>query len=115
VSFIRELPGASALQLPFKGVLRLTSVTPIAALAIRGRYNERGDFLVSTTPPADPALNLGDETFIPQIVDGAGYSTDIVIYDLLGGSPLSGNIYFFDQSGQPIDPGLHQATVLPSP
>jgi hypothetical protein len=115
VSFIREFPGASDLPLPFKGVLRLTSMKPIAALAIRGRYNEHGEFLLSTTPPADPAQNLGDETFIPQIVDGAGYSTDIVIYDLLGGSPLSGNIYFFDQNGQPIDPGLRQAAVLPSP
>jgi len=101
VSFIRELPEALNLALPFKGVLRLSSLTPIVAMAIRGRYNERGEFLLSTTPPADPALNTGNEGFIPHVVDGGGYSTQIVIYDLLADSPLSGNIYFFDQDGQP--------------
>jgi glucose/arabinose dehydrogenase len=104
VSFIRELPGASDLLLPFQGLLRLSSSTPIAALAIRARYNERGEFLLSATPPAVLALSTGTETFIPQIVDGAGYSTEIVIYDLLKHSPLSGNLYFFDQGGQPINP-----------
>ena len=39
VSFVRELAGAEELAVPFKGVLRLSSSTPIAALAIRGRYN----------------------------------------------------------------------------
>ena len=57
VSFVRELAGAEELAVPFKGVLRLSSSTPIAALAIRGRYNERGEFLLSTTPPADTALS----------------------------------------------------------
>jgi glucose/arabinose dehydrogenase len=107
VSFVRELPGAAGLALPFKGVLRLSSAVPIAALAIRGRFNERGEFLVSATPPADPVLNTGSETFIPQVVDGGGYATEIVIYDLLKNGPVSGNIYFFDQSGLPVDPDLH--------
>jgi hypothetical protein len=52
--------------------------------------------------------------FIPQVVDGGGYSTEIVIYDVVG-SPLSGNIYFFDQNGQPIDADLVQATDVSLP
>jgi hypothetical protein len=107
VGFISELPGASNLALPFKGVLHLASSTSITALAIRGRYNERGEFLLSTTPPADVETTPGNETFIPQVVDGGGYSTEIVLYDLQGGKTVSGNIYFFDQSGQPVDPDLH--------
>jgi glucose/arabinose dehydrogenase len=107
VWFVSELPGASDLSLPFKGVLHLSSSTSITALAIRGRYNERGEFLLSTTPPADASSIPGNETFIPQVVSGGGYSTEIVLYDLQGGKPVSGNIYFFDQSGQPVDPDLH--------
>ena len=107
VGFISELPGASNLALPFKGVLHLASSTSITALAIRGRYNERGEFLLSTTPPADVETIPGNETFIPQVVDGGGYSTEIVLYDLQGGKTVSGSIYFFDQSGQPVDPDLH--------
>jgi len=38
--------------------------------------------------------------------DGGGYATEIVIYDLLEQGPVSGNIYFFDQSGLPVDPDL---------
>jgi hypothetical protein len=102
VSFLRELPGADALATPFRGLLQLSSPAPVAVLAIRGRYNERGEFLLSTTPPADVATLTGYETFIPQVVHGAGYRTEIVIYDLDHDSPLSGNLYFFDQGGKPI-------------
>ena len=38
--------------------------------------------------------------------DGGGYATEIVIYDLLEQGPVSGNIYFFDQSRRPVDPDL---------
>jgi hypothetical protein len=113
VLFVGQFPGASDLQLPFRGVLRLSSATPIAALAIRGRYNERGEFLLSTTPPVDPESVPEEDTFIPQLVDGAGYSTEIVIHDLVGNGGVSGDIYFFDQDGQPIVPDLRQSSVLP--
>src|SRR6267142_1273475 len=103
--FVDQLPGATALPSPFQGTLRLSSSAPVAVLAIRGRYNERGDFLLSATPPTDPRA-AEDQSFIPQVVDGAGYTTEIVIY---GGSEemsVSGSIYFFDQNGQPTSPTL---------
>ena len=106
VAFIDELVGASELQPRFKGVLRLSSPTPIAALAIRGRDNERGEFLLSTTSPGDRTRESENKAFLPHVVDGGGYSTEIVIYGLADGDSLSGSIYFFDQSGQPINPDL---------
>ena len=72
-------------------------------IGIRGRYNERGDFLLATTTPVEESAH---EMFIPQVVNGAGYSTQIVVFDGSEGEPTSGNIYFFDQSGDPIDPHL---------
>jgi hypothetical protein len=100
-SFVAELPGVENLPKPFQGTLRLSSSAPVAVIGIRGRYNERGDFLLATTPPVEEAA---DEVFIPEVVDGAGYSTEIVVYDGSEGEPASGNIYFFDQNGDPIDP-----------
>ena len=100
-SFVAELPGVENLPNPFQGTLRLWSSTPVAVIGIRGRYNERGDFLLATTPPVEESA---DEVFIPQMVNGAGYSTQIVVYDGSEGEPTSGNIYFFDQNGDPIDP-----------
>jgi hypothetical protein len=114
LTFVHELPGAASLNRPFRGVLRLFSSAPISALAIHGRYNERGEFLLSTTPPTDPASSKESSKFIPHVVDGAGYSTEIVIYDVAG-NPISGSIYFFDQNGEPIDPDLLQAAGLSLP
>jgi hypothetical protein len=100
---ITELPGTENLSLPFQGTLQLSSSTPIAALALRARYNERGEFLMSTTPP-DSNVDMHGETFIPQILDGGGYNTQIVIFGGTEEKPASGNIYFFDANGQPIEP-----------
>ena len=85
--------------------MRLSSSAPVAVLAIRGRYNERGDFLLSATPPADPRA-AEDQSFIPQVVDGAGYTTEIVIYGGSEDAPVVGSIYFFDQNGRPTSPVL---------
>jgi hypothetical protein len=104
-SSILELPGAENLPRPFQGTLHIASAVPVAAVAIRARYNERGDFLLSTTPPApSDAVDPQDEAFIPQILDGGGYNTQIVIFGGADEAPSSGNIYFFDAEGQPIDP-----------
>jgi hypothetical protein len=105
-SSILELADTQNLSFPFHGTLHLSSSTPIAALAVRGRYNERGDFLLSTTPPTDPALAPDGEVFIPQVLHGGGYNTQIVIFGGTEQEPTSGNIYFFDQNGQPITPPI---------
>jgi hypothetical protein len=102
LSFVRELVGATELPDSFQGILRLSSPSPIAALAIRARYNERGDFLTSATPPVSSRTQTGEERFIPHVVGGAGYSTEIVIFDLSNDDgPLAGNLYFFNQAGEP--------------
>jgi len=103
--FLDQLPGAAELPSSFQGTLRLSSSAPVAVLAIRGRYNERGDFLLSATPPADPRA-AEDQSFIPQVVDGAGYTTEIVIYGGSEDAPVVGSIYFFDQNGRPTSPVL---------
>src|SRR5439155_2756739 len=49
--FLTEIPGLQSLSLPIQGSLRITSASPIAVLVLRSRSNERGEFLITTTPP----------------------------------------------------------------
>jgi hypothetical protein len=83
--FIDEL--FTGLPAGFQGLVRITSAAPVAAVGLRGRYNERQDFLITTTPPwneASPATNT--EGFFPHIVRGGGYSTQLILL----GPPTSG-------------------------
>src|SRR5262245_20091181 len=52
--FLTQIPGFESIQAPFQGVLRVSSTSSpagIAVVGLRGRYNERGDFLITTTQP----------------------------------------------------------------
>src|SRR5204862_8086254 len=50
--FLNELPGFSAVQSSFQGVLRIStnSSGAISVIGLRGRFNERRAFLLATTP-----------------------------------------------------------------
>ena len=75
----------------------------IAVTALRSRYNERGDFLVATTPPADESSRASSaELVFPHLVDGRGYTTQFV---LIAGSPgpsVSGVLRTLSRSGVPL-------------
>jgi hypothetical protein len=85
---------------PFRGLLRLVSSGPVVTAALRGHVNQRGDFLMSTTAPADesnPAA--GPETDFAQVVSGGGYSTQIVLFSGSNGSFGTGTITFVNTDG----------------
>ena len=88
----------------FSGVLRITSSSEIAIVGLRGRTNERGDFLLTTTPPAneaDPSTTA--DRFFPQIADSGGWTTQFVLFSGTAGQASSGTLQFFDQSGDALD------------
>jgi hypothetical protein len=105
--FLHEIfPG---LVQPFTGVLRIISGTssPIAVTGFRTRYNERGDFLITTTPVSNELLpGFAGEVLFPQIVEMDGYTTQ---FDLFSGSqalsPI-GTLLFFTQTGQALSLSL---------
>jgi len=101
--FLNELPGAQALPAEFKGVLRVTTSGSISAMGIRGRTNERGEFLVSTTMPDQGSDDSSAELYIPHFAQGGGYTTEFI---LIGRSTAAqantGSIQFYSQSGQAL-------------
>ncbi|HYR90837.1 MAG TPA: hypothetical protein VE422_42640 [Terriglobia bacterium] len=99
--FLNELPGFQNLPKSFRGVLRISASLPISAIGLRGRYNERGDFLISTTPAlADNAPAATGELVFPHIATGGGYTTEFLL--LNRGSESAGTVSIFSQSGDKL-------------
>jgi hypothetical protein len=91
--FINEIfPGLSG---NFQGIAKLKTLSNVAVAAFRGRYNERGDFLFSTTPPLDETTTPPTELIFPHIVNGLGYSTQLALF----GQPGTGRLYLYSQTG----------------
>jgi len=90
------------LSLPFKGLLRISmaSAAGLSVVGLRGRYNERSDFLITTTPPnneTNPASAA--ELLFPHLVNGDGYTTQFILFSGTAGQASSGNLKFFKQDG----------------
>jgi hypothetical protein len=98
--FLREVfPG---LPLPFQGVLRISSggAAGVSVVGLRGRYNERGEFLITTTPPSNEgAVPTSAELLFPHVVNGGGYTTQFILFSGSAGQASSGNLRFLKQDG----------------
>jgi hypothetical protein len=82
--------------------LRITSASPIAVLGLRGRTNERGDYLVTTTPPVAEGTAPSQELFFPHFADSGGYTTQFILFNGVVGQSANGTIRFFSQSGESL-------------
>jgi sugar lactone lactonase YvrE len=93
-----------ALPQPFKGMLRISTPSEgIAVVGLRSRYNERGDFLITTTPPAiENASPNSTQLILPHLPDGGGYSTEFILLSGSAGQTSSGSLLLFLRSGQPF-------------
>ena len=98
--FLNQVPGFGALPASFQGILRVSSAAPISVIGLRGRYNERSDFLITTTPPVDEsAAPITSPLFFPQLADSGGYTTEFILFSGWSGQTLSGTIRLYDQAG----------------
>jgi hypothetical protein len=97
------------LAMPFKGILRVTTTAAgVSVVALRQRYNERGDYLITTTPPtvetSTPSVALRS---FPHFVNGGGYTTQFILFSGTTGQTASGNLWFYRQDGNPLPVTLH--------
>jgi len=95
--FLNELPGFRDLPSSFRGVLSVSAGAPISVIGLRGRYNERGDFLVATTPAIAETAAVPGELVFPHIVTGGGYTTEFLL--LSRGGTASGSVSLRSQPG----------------
>ncbi len=102
--FINQIPGIGDVPSALQGVLRISTASPagVAVVGLRGRYNERGDFLITTTPPAresGPAVT--GEVGFAHLAEAGGWSTQFVMFGGQSGTN-AGNLRLVSQSGQTL-------------
>jgi hypothetical protein len=98
--FLNQIPGFENLRLPFRGFLRISGGS-VAVTGLRARYNERGDFLFTATPPTveGASVTSGGELIFPHFADGGGYTTQFILYGGSSGQTSGGSLSFVGQSG----------------
>jgi hypothetical protein len=102
-AFIDELEEfQSVFKSAFRGSLQISSSAPVSVTGLRTRYNDRGDLLITATPPLIETVSLNRPLFLPHIVGYTGYTTEIILFGR-GSEPVSGSVRLFAQSGQPLD------------
>jgi hypothetical protein len=98
--FLDQVQGFAALQTPFHGVLRVSSNATISIVGLRGRYNERTDFLTTTTPSVNEALSAPTvPVYFPHFVDGGGYTTQFILFSGHAGQSSSGTLQIAPGTG----------------
>jgi len=88
----------------FTGVLDLLSPVPFTALTLRSLYNARGDFLITTFPIADVNKAATAPLIFPQIADGGGYRTQIILLST-SGTTSAVTVRYLGNDGSPIAVG----------
>jgi sugar lactone lactonase YvrE len=98
--FISEL--FPTLTLPFLGVLHISSSTRISVTGLRGRYNSRHEFIVSTVTPINKRANTSTTPlYLPHLVTGGGFSTRLFLINP-SGTWTTGMIQLFSPDGSPF-------------
>ena len=101
-TFLNEAPfnGRSSLT----GTFTFSSNIPVSVLAMRGRVNERGEFLLTTLPVTDLSAPPSAAPIIfPHFAAGGGSTTQIVLVNPTDAA-LTGGLEFRDPSGQVTNP-----------
>jgi hypothetical protein len=106
--FIHQIPGLASIPMPFQGLLRISSATPVSAAGLRSRVNERRELLIATVPISNEAApTTAAELFFPHFVEGGGYSTQFILFSGSASQQASGVLQFVSQSGSPLNLSLH--------
>jgi len=102
--FINQIQGLASLPATFKGIVRVSTPdnSPIVVFGLRGRWNERNEFLITTTIPSNEGDTPKNMIMFPHVVDGGGYTTQFVQYSGTPVEPSSGSLQIYSQSGSPM-------------
>jgi hypothetical protein len=98
--FLFQIREFASLPPSFKGILRVASPGEIFLTGVRSRYNERGDFLISTTPPVDEGYPTNSfPLYFPQIADSGGYTTQFILFTNAPGQTSQGSLQLYTATG----------------
>lgn len=83
----------------WSGAFTFSSTVRVSTIAIRGRTNERGEFLVASLPVSDLDVEAASEAAVlPHFAEGGGWITEIALVNPTDGA-LSGAVQFRSPDG----------------
>ena len=103
--FLNELPGFEALPSTLQTTVRVQSASPISVIGLRARYNERSDFLITTTVPVDeltPAATT--PLYFAHHADSGGYNTQFILFSGKAAQSPAGFLKLFSRYGEALQP-----------
>ena len=104
--FLNQIPGFENLPAPFQGVLRISTTASrgVSVVGLRSRYNERNEFLITTTSPVNESSTpISTDLLFPHLADGGGFTTQFVLFSGSSAQTASGTLQFFTQGGQTLN------------
>jgi hypothetical protein len=104
--YLDNVAGFEGMPKPFQGIVRISSVEGVglAVIGLRGRINERSEYIMTTTAPTDENAPAASQLVFPHIVNGGGFLTEFVLYSGTAAEPSTGNLSVYDQSGGTMNP-----------
>jgi hypothetical protein len=101
---VRALFSGQTLPPAFKGVLRILSSDPALSVSgLRVHYNQAGDGLYASIPPADESAQATSELmWFPHIASGGGFTEEFILFSRAINQGTAGAVRFFDQAGRPM-------------
>jgi hypothetical protein len=82
---------------PFRGFLTATATSPVGVTSLLCRYNERLDFLFTTTPPRSGHQAVGAPLIFTHISSGGGFATQLIVFG--NGTADAGRLLLTSQNG----------------
>ena len=101
--FVDQIPGLESIAKPFQGVLavRAAGDESVALTGLRGRVNERGDFLIAATAPTlEQVVPLTTGITFPYLVVGETDTAQFVFFAGSAGQTTRGALRFLSETGQ---------------
>jgi hypothetical protein len=103
-TFLSQINGFQNVTGNLKGLLEISASAGIYTMGLRGRYNERGDFLMTTTEPVDENAPVSTSPlYFPQLAAGGGFTTQLILFNTSGGQLASGSLQMLDNNGSPLN------------
>ena len=85
-----------------------TGLANISVAGFRERHNERQDFLFTTIAPVlENGASPSQERVFPQLLNGDGFTTQIILYSGTAGNTSQGNMSFIRPDGTPFILDIH--------
>jgi hypothetical protein len=102
-TYLHKMTDFMNMPKPFQGIVLVHATGPgVVLFGMRGRINEAGSFVGTTTSPIKENPGSGTSVIFPHVLDGGGYATQFILFSDPSGQGMAGTINFASENGDPL-------------